>query len=245
MRRLVLAAVVAALLGLPSLAGCLSRPGSAAVDIVTDRRYTKLFVEIDYQGNNRPRDEAVELLKTRIAERCQKPGGVQVELRSFDSPRTSWTSGDLRATESELRERRASGDTSVLYILYLGGHYSPAPSQGRVLGVAYGSTSFAIFQDTIEEASRPAGVVPLPFQASDVERSVIVHEFGHIVGLVNLGTPMVRPHEDPEQRGHSNNKDSVMYWAVESEAIRRIFTGPLPTQFDENDVADLREIGGK
>lgn len=245
MRRLLVAALVAGLVGPSVLAGCFNRPGNAAVDMVTDRRYTKLFVEIDYQGDNRPRDEAVELLKTRISERCHKPGGVQVELRSFDSPRTSWTSGDLRSTENELREHHASGDTAVLYVLYLAGHFSPAPSEGRVLGVAYGSTSFAIFQDTVEDASRQAGLVPLPFQASDLERSVLVHEFGHILGLVNVGTPMVRPHEDPEKPGHSNNKDSVMYWAVESSAIGRIFTGPPPTQFDENDVADLRRIGGK
>ncbi|MDA0926436.1 MAG: hypothetical protein O3C36_07335, partial [archaeon] len=46
-------------------------------------------------------------------------------------------------------------------------------------------------------------------------------------------------HEDPDHPGHSNNDESVMYWAIESTGLRNFITGDLPTTFDDDDLADL------
>ena len=71
----------------------------------------------------------------------------------------------------------------------------------------------ALFSDSIDEAdirSRPS--------VEDVENSVLVHEVGHLLGLVNLYQSPV-DHEDPDHPGHSNNDESVMYWAIESADV--------------------------
>ena len=56
------------------------------------------------------------------------------------------------------------------------------------------------------------------------ETSVVVHELGHLFGLVNL-TGKGAFHEDPEHRGHSSSADSVMYWATEDISVGNVFRG--------------------
>jgi predicted Zn-dependent protease len=52
-----------------------------------------------------------------------------------------------------------------------------------VLGTAYRNTSFVIYEKTIQSLSDS------PFEPSRslFETTVITHEFGHILGLTNLG----------------------------------------------------------
>ena len=62
----------------------------------------------------------------------------------------------------------------------------PLPSgvyeEDSVLGVAVDASTVALFSDTIEEADGPFGRPSV----EDVENSVLVHEVGHLLGLVNL-----------------------------------------------------------
>lgn len=244
------AVLVVLVLVAASTAGCFqfrpAGPGGAARDYLRDSPYTKLVIEIDFQAAKAPAASAVELLKTRASEQLRKPGGIQVEQTSFATGETQWSPEKLRDLESSKRGKHTGGDTAVLYVLYLGGSYQGDTSESKVLGVAYGPSSMALFKDNIESAGLSLGPIPV-FTTTDIERSVLVHEFGHLLGLVNLGTPMVRDHEDdaPEHRGHSSNKGSVMYWAIESNAISRAFGSPPPTEFDADDKADLKAAGGK
>jgi hypothetical protein len=237
-----------------ALSGCFrpTSPGSSGDDFLS-RAMPKMIVEIDYQSGKQLASASVDLLRTRIGERLDKPGGVTYEQTAIQASRSVWTVDALRQLEEANRNHYRKVDTVVLYVLVLGGGYEADSGGGRVLGVAYGSSSVAIFKDNIE-ASATLGGIPL-FSSVDVEKAVLIHEFGHILGLVNIGLKMQRPHEmtqDPdtstsrnEGRGHSNNKDSVMFWAVESDAVARVFNGPPPTQFDADDIADMRAAGGK
>ena len=60
-----------------------------------------------------------------------------------------------------------------------------------------------------------------------------------MLGLVNLVYTSPIDHEDPDHKGHSNNDDSVMYWAIESNNVGNFITGNLPTEFDNADKSDL------
>ncbi|HLE48105.1 MAG TPA: hypothetical protein VI818_07400 [Candidatus Thermoplasmatota archaeon] len=243
MGRSVLWLVASAFVASAALSGCFHNPAAVAVDqFLSGNVYTRLHVEIDHQQGKAPHASAQDMLRNRILERCNKPDGVQIQVTPFPESDDTWTLSEIKALEKLKRDNGASGNTAVLYILYLGGKYE---TEG-VIGVQYGPTSFALFKDTIANAANPTNpVLPLAFTATDVERSVIVHEFGHVLGLVNHGTPMVRDHEDKERPGHSKNKDSVMYYAVESLFLGQVFSGPPPTNFDADDIADLRAAGGK
>jgi hypothetical protein len=107
-----------------------------------------------------------------------------------------------------------------------------------VLGVAVDASTVAIFKDSVADAE---GFLGRP-SAEEVERSVSVHELGHLLGLVNLVYTSPRDHEDSENKGHSNNDGSVMYWAIESSDVGNFISGDLPDEFDEDDKADLNGL---
>lgn len=247
--------LVSALFALSALSGCFhdADPGSAAHEFLSGARYSKLIVEIDAQQGKELGSPSFQLLQQRIGERLDKPGGVTYERTAVAVSQETWTIRELEQAERTHRDHDRGLDTTAIYVLVVGGGFEKDSSDGRVLGVAYSPSSVAIFKDNIQ-ATRPLGPIPI-FSTSDVEKAVLIHELGHILGLVNLGLPMVTSHEmteDPrpetpgnEGRGHSNNKDSVMYWAVESDFLNQVFNGPPPNQFDANDIADMRAAGGK
>jgi hypothetical protein len=60
------------------------------------------------------------------------------------------------------------------------------------------------------------------------------------MGLVDLFID--RGRDDPEHPGHSTNRSSVMYWAIESGLVTEVLSGPPPERFDDDDRADLAAI---
>ena len=59
------------------------------------------------------------------------------------------------------------------------------------------------------------------------------------MGLVNLVYTSPIDHEDENHKGHSNNEDSVMYWAINSNDVGNFISGELPDEFDNADKSDL------
>lgn len=222
------------------VAGCFGAPKSASIDLVSAEKYRQLIVEIDYANDQKPRPGSVDLLEQRIGERLSKPDGTTVRETSFVADRSVYSNDDLRELESRQRQNSPGGNTMVLYVLFLNGHHAEDTSNEKVLGVQYGRASIAIFKETIDTSTGLFGL----FAASEVERSVLIHEFGHAMGLVNNGLKMVNNHEDPQHPAHSNNEDSVMYWAVET-TLGLPGLDTIPNDFDANDIADIRAGGGR
>jgi hypothetical protein len=218
--------------------------GSRASDFASSH-YPKLVVEVDWMVDGakdyRPSSVVLSFLQQRLDERLSKPGGIVVQLGdAIPVSKASYNSGDLRAVESAHRGNRTGGDTAAIYLLFANTYAAPSSGAGSVVGVAYSGSAIAIFAQTIQDASSFA------VTTDAIERITVVHEAGHLLGLVNIGTPMVTPHEDPAHRGHSVNEHSVMYWAVEgADVVGMILGGTAPDNFDANDIADLRSIGGK
>ncbi|HEX2682510.1 MAG TPA: hypothetical protein VHL77_01180, partial [Ferruginibacter sp.] len=124
--------------------------------------------------------------------------------------------------------------------------FADAPSAANsgnqyILGIAYGSTSLAVFERTVNDNS---GGLLQPSR-SGLETIVMEHEFGHLFGLVNYGTPMVNSHEDPNNARHCNNSNCLMYYASETTDILGILiTGSVPP-LDASCKTDLTANGGK
>jgi hypothetical protein len=107
-----------------------------------------------------------------------------------------------------------------------------------------GSSVVFLFPGTLDLRVDEAGLAePQRTQArATVEGVVLAHEFGHALGLVACGIPMLAPHAHEESSCHSANATSIMQpmvarvsqWPTWNE------TAPLgPFGWDADDLADL------
>ena len=146
-----------------------------------------------------------------------------------DGGARNWSAGELISTADSLAARPAGSAT--MRILFLHGTFN---GNEGVLGVAVRGDVLAIFIDQVRSTGGLVG------NSEGVERAVLLHEAGHVLGLVDLYLDTGR--DDPEHPGHSPNRESVMYWAVESSAIGQVFGANPPDSFDDADRADLARI---
>lgn len=217
-------------------------------DYVSSKDYDTWVIEIDTIQGMAPPASALNLLKARLESVANKPGGI--ELRTDDNLPArggTWTLGDVEAYSKAHLDAKTKGDTVVLHLMFLDGRYSTDDVLGVTLsrsrdGKVVSTGPIAIFSDTIRDS---CSLATLCTSSDPVWGPVLVHEFGHAMGLVDNGAPMKANHEDPGHPAHSNNRNSVMYWAVETSDVLTTFTGGIPSDFDANDRADLCGIGGK
>lgn len=164
-------------------------------------------------------------------------GGKSVSFAGGDelASRDEWSTEQIREAASGARDTSSSTSRATVHVLVLdGGH-----ARGGVLGIAVDASTVALFPE--EMSGGP--VSDAAFGRSEIETAVSVHELGHLFGLVNV-TGQGGFHEDPEHEHHSDNDESVMFWAVETDAITRVFEGAPPTTFDDADRREMAAIRG-
>jgi hypothetical protein len=204
----------------------LNPTGSEAHLLLNSFPDDRLIVEIGYQRSiGPPAPSVLTTLWNRINETCSK-ASVTFEEFPFTSTQSSFSDSDLLSLDSSVRHTWPSWGTMSLFYLYLDGGYS---ALSGVLGIAYRSSSIAIFERTIVSSSTFG-------EATAVTTTVMIHEFGHELGLV--GIVGNAPNQDPNHPYHSNDPNDVMYWAVDTQALFGIGPSP-PTQFGSADLSDL------
>lgn len=120
-----------------------------------------------------------------------------------------------------------------MLVLAVAGEYE----EPGVLGLAMSATEIVLFPQQIGDLA-----TSLLGGSARIEQSVLLHEAGHLLCLVNIGYQSEIDHEDPEHAHHSRHRDSVMFWAVENDAVSQVFSGPPPDAFHDDDLADLRGL---
>ncbi len=196
--------------------------GDFAKYYLQDSKYTKIIMEIDYVDGYAPSPQALSCLKSTINQYCDKQN-VQDEKNGFPSSKSSYSEEDIRELEVEHRNYQRSGNTITLYILYLNGKYA---ENEDVLGLAFGPSSIAIFKERIYEIDIPWWASSF-IDHSDYEKSVVVHEFGHLIALVNIGYESEKNHESSYEH-HCVHEECVMYHAVETVSILNLITREDP-----------------
>ena len=233
------------LLFTPVLSGCLSDgvldeiipqkkgiPGGLTMACLTDS-YTELIIEIDFESGYKPETSSTDLLTQRISEVCSFSQGISTEFTETNFADVgTWSADDVREQGWDNKNADPTVGKTLRWQLIF-----PAESyeDDSVLGVAVDASTIAIFGESVDGA---AGFFNRP-SAEEVENSVMVHEVGHLLGLVNLVYTSPVDHESADKPGHSDNDDSVMYWAIESMSVGSFISGDLPNDFDQDDKDDL------
>lgn len=215
--------------------------GSLSKALLSDAQYKTLRLDLLFEQSHAPTQEAVDSLEAFLLRRLSKPGGISIKLVEIPTQnQNSFSLDELKNIESSYRNTKNNKGEITAYLFYANGDYSANSNNAQTLGIAYGSSSMVVFGKTIEENT---GGLTQPSPAL-VEQSVMKHEVGHILGLVNLGAPMQTNHQDTEHGKHCINENCLMYWATETGNFISNLTGSSPPQLDANCIADLRANGG-
>ena len=199
-------------------------PGSFAPVLLREDLTVEVLAQSGAEPSNQAYSHLVSTLSSVAGRQVGRSGPIKV-----DGGARAWTADELKATADSLAIRPPGSAT--IRTLFLHGTFN---GNEGVLGVAVRGDVMAIFIDQVRSTGGLVG------DSSGVERAVLLHEAGHVLGLVDLYLDTGRA--DPEHPGHSKNRESVMYWAVESTAIAQVFGANPPDTFDDADRADLARI---
>lgn len=183
--------------------------GASANDILSNTNFDRIVIEAAHVQNFQPTQQAMDEFVAFLRARTFKDD-IVVNYRVLESPgEESLTLQEIASLESDNRTGYNNGNTLAIYI-----YFADAPSvdddedTGTVtLGAVYRNTSMVIHEATVRRlALRSGGFVTI----SDVESATLSHEFGHLFGLVDLGSPEINPHEDTASVNHCDRAGCLM-----------------------------------
>lgn len=198
--------------------GNLKGSGESANDILSNANFDKMLIEIGYVKNFKPSDGAMNSLTAYLKQHSFKDN-IEVIYKELSSPnKETLTLNDIDDLEQENRTAYNDGKTLAFYI-----YFADAPSDDDdeeedlvTLGAVYRNTSMVIYEKTIKELAATS----FSITNEDIESPTLNHEFGHLLGLVNLGfesepespikTTMVNPHEDTSAANHCTTIGCLM-----------------------------------
>jgi len=211
--------------------------GKSAHDLLSTDTYSTMSIEIQYMPGMELLPKSVNNLLNFLKIYLDKPSGItitQKQVNSFGADTVSLR--QVADFETANRSVYTKDNAIAVYILVSDANNSSP----LVLGTAYLNTSIVLYEKSIRAHS--GGFAEATREK--VESGVMEHEFGHLMGLVNHGTPMVTPHEDSEQEHHCTNTNCLMYYEMETSGLTRVTNNTIPS-LDANCVNDLRANGGK
>lgn len=182
--------------------------GASARDLLSNENYDRLLIEIDYVTGFAPTAGAIANFEEFLRARTNKEI-IEFKYSAISSPNEeSLNLEEVVDLEKENRDEYNNGSTLAIHI-----YFADAPSESDeksddlvTLGAVYRNTSMVIYESTVKEmASRSTSI-----STEEVETATILHEFGHLFGLVNLATESVNNHEDPEADNHCNVDGCLM-----------------------------------
>ncbi len=208
-------------------------------DFLSAEKYPALIVDIQYMNGFQPEAATISHLKAFLEARLNKPQGVSFSISAIPAQgKASYSLEDIKEMESKYRMHHTAGVNIVAFYLFLDGGYTSDGGSLKTLGVAYDNTSMAIFEKTVVDYSGGLGE---PSQTV-LESTVMEHEFGHLLGLVNSGTAMRSSHEGYTH--HCDESSCLMFHTVETTDVIANLLNGVP-ELEQQCIDDLRGNGGK
>lgn len=223
--------------------------GDSAFDILANDNFSSLRIEAAYVAGFRPTTTAMTDFEDFLRARTFKED-ITVIYRELPSPgEETLTLQEIADLEDENRTEYNEGTSLAIYI-----YFADAPAEGDdeqqglvTLGAVYRNTSMIIYESTVRDLASQSVLVT----NADVETATLNHEFGHLFGLVDLGSPEVNPHEDPDAANHCDIAGCLMraelqfgggiMGILESRAGK----GAAVPDLDAECILDLQANGGR
>jgi len=211
-------------------------PGTGQGDRFLSAR--RILVEIDWLPGSRPSPRSVEGAQRFLERYAQPQDGVRVVLhesiRRLPGGRPA-TAGQVISDDQAFALHRGhrnlvpEAGAEHLYLLFVPRRFDREEAR-YTLGVAFPGAGFAVIgHDTVHARSF------LAIWGAEIERFVVQHELGHLLGLVRR--------DDHEVDGHCTHTGCLMYPRVDARvALRhwwRAFIGRLPRDLDRDCRRDL------
>ncbi|MGK7391169.1 MAG: peptidase [Candidatus Cyclobacteriaceae bacterium M2_1C_046] len=217
--------------------------GATANELLAADQFDKLVVEIQYPQGYAPPAGSIDDMKNFLNKFLNKPGGIEVIANEITVPANNvYSLSEVMSVEANNRTQFNEESTMAIYLFLADGDYDQNEGNARVLGIAYQNTSMALFQKSIQDLS---GGVTQPSERL-LTSTVLQHEIGHLLGLVNVGTPMVTEHQDESHGKHCDDSNCLMYWSVSTgNVVDNIVGFSSPPDLDSQCKADLKANGGK
>lgn len=208
--------------------------GLSAHDMLSNEQYNTINVQVQYMPGYQLEAAAITNLTTYLNTLCNKPGGISIIQSQIPASGDTLEPNKIALLEKQNRTAYTAANTLSLYIMVTDGYDTSI----NTLGIAYRNTSVCLFGKNIFDNSGGLGQVT----RLALETSVLEHEIGHLLGLVNQGSPMQSPHMDTDHGHHCSNPACLMYYSIELHRLSGF--SKIPT-LDSNCRADLRANGGK
>ena len=217
--------------------------GTSANDLLSDTTFKSMVVEVAHVQGFEPTTAAINDFIAFLNARTFKPQGITVVKRAIPSPgKATYTTADIIAIEDANRTKYNTADQIAVWLFFTDGASDGDSGNNFVIGTAYRNTSIVIFEKTVQSLTNS----PLKPNRSLVEAAVVSHEFGHILGLTNLGTTMQTDHEDKAHPKHCIEQTCLMFWQAESgSGMSNMISGGSTPKLDAQCLADLKANGGK
>jgi len=211
--------------------------GLSSNDFLALAKYKAINLEICYVEEHALPQSVINNAVAFLEKYCHKPGGIHVYQQEIGRQGGKLYVNDLVNIEDDFRTRYEHGDTLGLYILVTEADFN----EEGVLGVAYKNTSVAVFDGIITENAggegRPSRVTALS--------TVLHHELGHLLGLVNAGAPLQSAHHDAAHGKHCTNTKCLMHYQMQTTALFNILGGDFIPVLDADCELDLKANGSR
>ncbi len=199
---------------------------------------TKFKTEVFYEEGSEPYTGRTTLGKDywdifqrnmkRILQTTERSISVNIptslsSMTSFsDKKKSSWSVSEAKELFKEMGASATISDQGVVSIIFVSGYFRDSSGEVKknVLGIHItGTTQIVIFKDLIKNIEENEN----QWVALYSEQSVLVHEVGHALGMVNNGLSMVSQHQDEDHGDHCSNDQCVMYWLNEGREGLKTF----------------------
>jgi hypothetical protein len=217
--------------------------GFSANELVSDEKFTSLKIEVVYVTGFQPTQTSLDNLKTFLENRTYKPDGISITTRAVaSSNKAPFDIDEIAQIEADERIAYNAGDEIAVFIYFADGSSENDTDTKTVLGTSFRNTSMVIYGKTIQFLANHTNNL----DRSTVESTVLNHEFGHLFGLVNMGTTMQTNHEDTESNGHCSVTNCLMAASFQfGGSMMNVFDNNTIPVLDDLCIGDLQANGGR